>query len=72
MSMKYVRLRLKPMFDLIEDQRATVSLGAPRVSVYHAKKRDRYWTERDVLSRPTVVLQNLSCTECKHVFRRAA
>lgn len=42
MSMKYVRLRLKPMFDLIDDQRATVSLGAPRLSVYHARKRERY------------------------------
>lgn len=48
------------MFDLIEDQRWTVSLGAPWLSVYQARKREKYWTVRPVLSRPTVVLQNLS------------
>lgn len=54
------------MFDLIDDQRATVSLGAPWLRVYQARKRERYCTERADLSRPTVVLQNLSCGVCKY------
>lgn len=49
------------MLDLIDEKRVTVSLVAPVVAKYQARKRARYWTAREDLSRPTVVLQNLSC-----------